>query len=179
MVTSSSSIRSASATSPGSPVRVISLPRTWMSASRAFSIRARCPSPGPSSATMLTLVGTTTVCSVPGFRERSGLSVIRALRGRPLGGVQVPTNATGVGVTGHVGCERSPSYAAGSGPGDQQDAQAHLVGRALSPEHVAVLSLGREGGEAVAKVLAVGAGHLDGVAAGEVDRTRRAAALVV
>ena len=65
MVTSSSSIRSARATSAGSPRRVIWLPRTCRSASNAFSMSERCSSPGPSSATMLMLVGTTTTCWVP------------------------------------------------------------------------------------------------------------------
>ncbi len=64
IVTSSSRARSASATSAGSPRRVTWLPRTWMSASNACSIILRCSSRGPSRATMLMLLGTTTVCRV-------------------------------------------------------------------------------------------------------------------
>ena len=48
--------RSASASSGDWPRRVTRLPRTWTSASKAFSMRARCSSFGPSSATMLMLL---------------------------------------------------------------------------------------------------------------------------
>ena len=64
IATSSSSSRSARATSPGSPRMVIRLPRTWISASKLRSMSPRCSSPGPSRLTMLMLLGTTTVCRV-------------------------------------------------------------------------------------------------------------------
>src|SRR5690349_23354416 len=40
------------------------LPRTWTSAAKDRSMRARCSSPGQSRLTMLMLLGTTTACLV-------------------------------------------------------------------------------------------------------------------
>src|SRR6478752_140165 len=74
IVTSSSSRRSARATSPGSPTIETRLPRTWISASNAPSMIPRNSSPGPSRLTMLMLLGTTTVCLVV------GVSVMRPVR---------------------------------------------------------------------------------------------------
>ena len=74
----------------GLAVSVIRLPRTWTSASKARSMRARCSSPGPRRLTMLMLLGTTTTCwwcRVPGSRagwaavQRWWLSVMDARAG--------------------------------------------------------------------------------------------------
>ena len=60
--TSSSISRSTRATSPRSPATLISLPRTWMSASNSRSMMPRNSSRGPRTATTGTLLGITIVC---------------------------------------------------------------------------------------------------------------------
>ena len=144
IVTSSSSTRSASATSAGSPRRVTWLPRTWMSASNAFSISRRCSSPGPSRATMLMLLGTTTVCRVWSGGSRwlgagqgarlAGLGHGCPGLGRPFSSVVLTAQCYGRGGWDRLAFRRR----AASGAGDQQDPEAHLVGGALAPDDVLV-----------------------------------------
>ena len=99
---------------------------------------ARCSSPGPSSLTMLMLLGTTTVCRVAGEDAAAPWCGWESVMDAHAGGLP-GRGSSDVHVTGEAA--QGPM----SGTRDREDAQAHLVGGALAPHDVLVRLASKEG----------------------------------